>query len=181
MNEPSQNEVAAAFEYDAERGLLIWKRRLRSDFATNNAWAVWNTKHGGTEAGGIGAKGYRAIRFKGKMRKASRLIWTLANGAPPDRVDHINGNRSDDRIENLRDVSQAENSRNRARQMNNTSGASGVYAAPNGRWMAQINDNGRRRYLGTYARKEDAVAVRLAAAAKAGFHPNHDRTGTRGE
>lgn len=174
MSEPTQASIAAAFEYDAARGLLIWKSRPRAEFATGNAWAVWNTKHSGTVAGWISVKGYRTIRFAGKCRKASRLIWVLLNGVEPDRVDHIDGDTTNDRAGNLRDVSQGENSRNRARGRNNHSGASGVYIEK-GSWRAQINARGVRHYLGTFPTREAAIEARQAAERAHGFHPNHGR------
>jgi hypothetical protein len=184
MTEPSQQLIQASFIYDAERGRLVWRARPRSDFATTNAWSVWNTKHAGTDAGWIETKGYRVIRFAGKCRKASRLIWKLHYGTDPDRIDHINGRTYDDRIANLRDVSQAVNSQNKARQRNNRSGVSGVFMQ-RGRWVAQIQASGLKRYLGSFPTVNEAKAARKAAEAAYGFHCNHgrdaDRTGTRGE
>lgn len=181
MTDPKQSIIAAAFYYDSDRGMLIWKARPETDFASKNAWAVWNSKHAGADAGWTSATGYRIIRFAGKCRKASRLIWVLLNGVEPDRIDHIDGNTGNDRLENLRDVSQAVNSRNKARQSNNRSGASGVYLGSRGRWIAQMDVAGRRRYLGSYADKDAAILVRSFAAAKAGFHENHDRSRTQGD
>lgn len=180
MSDLTQSVVAAAFRYDSDRGVLVWRVRPETDFSSKNAWAVWNSKHAGTDAGWISAKGYRTIRFKDKCRKASRLIWVLVIGVEPDRIDHTDGDTLNDRVENLRDVSQAVNSRNKARQSNNKSGASGVYLSSSGKWIAQIDVAGRRRYLGSYEDKDDAILVRSLAAAKAGFHPNHDRSRTGG-
>lgn len=182
MSDPSQAEVVAAFTYRSEdgRAVLIWNPRPRSDFAGQNAWAVWNSRYAGNVAGWLATNGYRYVRFAGKCRKVSRLVWLLRFGTMPNRIDHISGDTKDDRIENLRDVSPAVNSQNRARQRNNTSGVGGVYLGANGRWVAQLNVDGKRRYLGSFIDKADAVLARRLAAAKAGFHRNHDRTRTGG-
>jgi hypothetical protein len=182
MSEPTQGDVKAAFDYreDNVGAVLIWRARPRDEFATENAWAVWNAKHAGTVAGWRAVNGYRYVRFAGKCRKVSRLVWLMHEGTVPDRIDHVSGDKADDRIGNLRDVTQAINSQNRARQRNNTSGTGGVHQSRSGRWVAQLNVGGKRKYLGSFADKSDAVLVREFAAAKAGFHQNHDRTGTRG-
>lgn len=183
MTELTQAEIRAAFEYreDGVGAALIWRVRSRSEFASENAWAVWNAKHAGTVAGWRAVNGYHYVRFAGKCRKVSRLVWLMHKGTRPDRIDHISGEKADDRISNLRDVSQAVNSKNRARQKNNTSGAGGVYLTSSGRWAAQLNVGGKRHYLGSFTDRADAVLARRLAAAKSGFHPNHDRTRTQGD
>jgi hypothetical protein len=164
-------------DYDPESGAFTWRERPRSDFATENSWAVWNSKHAGTIAGGRRPNGYWYIRVAGKMRKASRLAWAYVNGAWPDRIDHISGDSTDDRIANLRDVSQAQNSRNRAIGATNTSGVLGVYSGVNGTWHAQLDIDKRRVYLGTFPSIAAAAAERRAAERQYGFHPNHGRPG----
>lgn len=186
MTDPTQAEVRAAFEYreDGVGAALIWRMRPRADFATENAWAVWNSKYAGTVAGWRATNGYHYVRFAGKCRKISRLVWLMHKGTTPDRIDHISGEKADDRIANLRDVTQAVNCQNKARQKNNTSGVSGVFMQ-RGRWVAQINMSGHKRYLGSFPTVNEARAARKSAEAAYGFHCNHgretDRSRTQGD
>lgn len=90
-------------------------------------------------------------------------------------MDHINGNTSDDRWENLREVTNAENLRNRKQAKTNKSGVTGVcwYKRTN-KWKAYIH-HVKKKHLGFYATIEEAIAVRKAAEKRYGYHPNHGR------
>lgn len=81
-------------------------------------------------------------------------------------VDHINGNPSDNRKENLRVVSHLENMKNRKLSSANTSGITGVFQTKNGKWYARIMADGNEIWLGTFETKDDAAAARLAAEEK---------------
>jgi hypothetical protein len=145
--------------------LLWWPERV----AKNVKWL--------DEAGCIKSHGYRGVRINGKLYRAHRIIWAMHTGQwPEDELDHINGDRLDNRLENLRPVSCQENMRNAKRYCNNKSGVMGVYwhkAA--GKWRAQIMVNGRQIHLGYFAAKEEAIAARKAAETMYGFHENHGR------
>ena len=96
---------------------------------------------------------------------AHRLAWLYVHGAwPTGQIDHINGDRGDNRISNLRDVTPALNTQNqrRAARSNKSSGLLGV-TANRGRWLAQISIGGKSRNLGRYATPEEAHAVYVAA------------------
>ena len=91
-------------------GKLYWKerrRKNRKDFQTK----VWNTKYAGTEAGCVGVYGYVLLNVESKTRRRARVVWEMHNGNIPKgkEVDHINFNRSDDRIENLQLLTSQEN------------------------------------------------------------------------
>ncbi len=97
-------------------------------------------------------------------------------GEPSGEIDHINGDRTDNRICNLRDVTSAGNSCNRRRQDRNTSGVTGVaWDKRASRWQARIGLNGKQKYLGYFDSLDEAVAARKAAELELGFHPNHGR------
>jgi hypothetical protein len=99
----------------------------------------------------------------------------MVYGDEPQDIDHINGNRRDNRIANLRAVDRRENMRNARLRSNNTSGIVGVtFSRDRKKWVAQIND-GKVRSLGRFDKFEDAVEARKAAERRAGFHPNHGR------
>jgi hypothetical protein len=95
---------------------------------------------------------------------------------PENDIDHINGDRSDNRIENMRAVTRQENLKNTKRRCDNASGVIGVYQRKDtGRWCSYVNSNGKRINLGCFNNKTDAIAVRKAAETEHGFHSNHGR------
>ena len=128
-------------------------------------------------AGTVRTDRRRQIMLKGKKYLAHRLIWLYANGKFPDNtIDHINGNPSDNRIENLRDVTHQENHKNKCTYRTNTSGHIGVsWHIGTQKWCARIEVNGKRKHLGYFNVLEDAVAARQAASVKHGYHKNHGR------
>jgi hypothetical protein len=115
---------------------------------------TWLTgTHKGRKAGTLTTLGYIRIVLQGHAYQAHRLAWALVKGSlPATDVDHVNGNRADNRWENLRVVSRRENAQNRTRpNKNNVSGFLGVSAHRNGRWLAQMCDRtGAKVYLGLY-------------------------------
>ena len=126
----------------------------------------------GQEAGTFCEDGYRYIRVDRKKYLAHRIAWKLLYGEDPEEIDHINGNRSDNRITNLRSVSRLENMRNRKRASHNTSGVTGVCWYKNrSKWRAYISEE----LLGDFDKFEDAVAARKQAEKEYGYHPNHGR------
>ncbi len=110
-------------------------------------------------------KGYLFIGIDGKKYRSHRLVWMYHHGAwPADELDHINGVRDDNRIENLREASRQDNMRNRRIDHRNTSGTSGVYFLEKKRkWCARITVSRVGVHLGLFKSKEDAIAARLKA------------------
>lgn len=99
----------------------------------------------------------------------------MVYGSWPDgQIDHINGVRDDNRIENLRVVTSAENHKNMALGTASTSGVAGVsWHERDARWRAHIKVGGRQKHLGNFRRFEDAVSARLTANAALGFSERH--------
>lgn len=118
--------------------------------------------------------GYVMLGHGGKLYRAHHIVWSMFKGSIPKgmEIDHINGNRADNRFENLRCVSKTENMRNRAIPVNNTSGEIGVQRRPNGKYQVCISG----KTVGTFASFDDAVIARRSAAIARGFHQNHGRT-----
>lgn len=170
----TQEMVFSRFIYMKDEGALVWLRRPREDFDNENKWSIWNNRYAGTVAGSISVKGYRCIHVFGKMRHASRLTWIYHYGHWPEVIDHIDGDIENDRVENLRDVTQTINCQNRALPSTNKTGVMGVYIDC-GRYRAQINAFGKRHYLGTFETLQDAADARKDAERRFGFHPNHGR------
>lgn len=96
-------------------------------------------------------------------------------GAWPDgQIDHINHNRSDNRIENMRVVPHLDNHRNMSLFKNNTTGVAGInFDARYGSWVASITVNYKKVSLGSYKTKEEAVSARKLAEAELKFHEKH--------
>lgn len=165
---PTQTELIEIFQHDPATGRLFWNLRPGN--------TSWNKVFSGKPAGCRDSKGYIRIRTNGAVWVAHRVIWKLVHGTDPDFIDHINGVRHDNRIENLRSVSQTENARNTQRKRHNTSGISGVHwVTKDQRWLASIHDKGKRINLGQFRNFEDAVAARRAGEVQYGYHPNHGR------
>lgn len=159
------------FDYNAETGDLVWKKRQRELFATERDWKIWNTQNAGVVAGArdTGKTGQpRAIvvMLRPRLYLAHRIIWEMLHGEIPNGfvIDHINGNPWDNRLANLRLATRAENNRNRRMSTNNASGLKGVLQRPNGRWKATITINSRNAHLGYYDTAELAHAAYCAAA-----------------
>ena len=107
-------------------------------------------------AGSINKLGYCQIHIKGKTYLAHRLIWFMFYSTLPETIDHINRNRSDNRIENLKAATKAENLRNLSVKARNTSGIPGVSRrGANGKWRGQVCLNGKTYSAGSFSNKED--------------------------
>lgn len=121
--------------------------------------------------------GYRRVQLDHVNYRAHRLIWFYIHGEfPENQIDHINGNRSDNHIENLRDVTSRENNMNQKKYVNNNSGTTGVcWQKQKEKWYAFINIDGKRKHLGYFTNKDEASVVRKAAEVEYGFHENHGR------
>jgi hypothetical protein len=176
---PSQSELLRILSYDRVNGDLMWRARNSEDFQSHGDAVRWNARFAGKVAGSISkTKGYRSIRigFAGYM--AHVVAWIIAYGcAPSGEIDHINGIRSDNRAENLRDVSRSENLRNAAKRARNTSGVVGVYWNKQAnKWHGQVSaPDGRVISIGYYADIADAAHARKQAEAMHGYHANHGR------
>jgi len=111
----------------------------------------------GNAAGCVNGRGYLQTSIHQKTYFVHRLIWLLHYKKMPFMIDHINGDRLDNRIENLREVTSSENSQNRSIGSNNTSGIKGVsWFAQSCKWKATIMVNGVHNYLGLYVDIRDA-------------------------
>lgn len=142
---PTFQQVSEWLRYDHETGRLFWIKR-----PCHNVFA-------GAIAGTKTQSGYIQICVQKRLYKAHRIAWLLHYGKWPDSIlDHINGNRTDNRIDNLRVVSPSMNSQNQRRpQRRNVTGVLGV-SPTNGRWRAEIFVSGKKKYLGTFDSPERA-------------------------
>ena len=131
----------------------------------------------GTIAGSIDSSGYVALTIDGYRTYAHRLAWLYMTGEfPNNEIDHIDGNKSNNSIKNLRDVKRDEQSKNMPKYSNNGSQCIGVVKRQDcNRWVAKIRVNNKNIYLGMYKTYEEAVIAREAANVKYGFSTNHGR------
>ena len=116
-------------------------------------------------------QGYRLLHVGNKNKKVHRLVWETFKGPIPDgmHVDHINGDRADNRIENLRVATQSENFRGH-RGVSSKSGYRGVYPVTRSpSWAAILRVNGKGKYGGVYPTKIEAAIARDKLAIKHGF------------
>jgi HNH endonuclease len=133
--------------YDPETGIFVWlSNGKRADIPRAN--------------------GYRGVQIEtfGTARSAHRLAWLYMNGKWPENdIDHINGDRADNRITNLRDVSVSVNLQNQKKaHIDSKSGLLGVTKARN-KWRAGITVNGKPMHLGYFSSKESAYEAYLSA------------------
>jgi HNH endonuclease/AP2 domain len=152
-------ELQKILQYDKETGMLKWAIR------PSRAVKV------GDVAGNINAKGYSTIGIHGNVYKTHRIVWFYVTGAwPIGLIDHVNGDKSDNRFVNLRDVGADGNSQNvRKPNKRNKSGFMGVIFYQN-KWRASITVNKKTIRIGDYATPEEAhqaylVAKRISHAA----------------
>ena len=178
----SPTTLRKLLRYEPETGKLYWRERTSDMFVDGRRsaeWAckAWNGKHAGKEAFTALGGGYLYGGVLGKFYIAHRVIWAIWNGDwPSEQIDHINGDRCDNRIKNLRAVSHAENGKNQKLSVTSTSGVCGIHwYKRSSKWSAEITVNGSKKHLGYFIEKSDAIAARKDAEIKYGFHPNHGR------
>jgi hypothetical protein len=140
--------IRERLDYDPATGIFRWKispcRRLKKG-----------------DLAGAFCKGYRVIKIGNKTYRAARLAWQYVYGEePPNEIDHINGVKNDDWIENLRCATHQENCCNRKRRSDNVSGHKGVsWDSRASAWQAQVMAKGIPVHLGYYENPEEAGAA----------------------
>jgi hypothetical protein len=172
---PTPEQLRKLLRYEPETGKLFWLPRPESMFPAPNNCRSWNTRYANTEAFTANDKGYRVGGVFTRRYSAHRVAYALYHGYwPPEEVDHIDGDRANNRISNLRSVSKAMNLRNQKRYKSNTSGHIGVsFVKATGKWRAQIRVDTRGKHIGTFTNIEDAIAARKAAEEGHGFTERH--------
>ena len=152
-NELTAEKLRSILNYDPETGIFTRK------VSTAHRIKV------GDVAGCSNGDGYLRIRLQSQRYQAHRLAWLYVYGEwPEDQIDHINRNRSDNRIANLREVTHKQNHQNKSKRSDNTSGHPGAYwDKQSAKWRAQIRHNQKLIHLGHFATIEEAVAARKAA------------------
>lgn len=184
---PEISELRQLLRYEAETGAIYWLPRSAEMFTDSSykgglrtkSWAAngWNTRFSGKQAFTSYKDGYRTGAIWGVNVRAHRAAWALYYGQwPSDHVDHINGDRSDNRISNLTLVTNFENHRNTGKSKNNTTGANGVYwCKQTKKFRALIKVRYKSKCLGRYDTLIEAIAARDEGNRLYGFSPRHGR------
>lgn len=166
-------------DYDPQTGAFTWRSREGYLFDSPTSQAQWNARFAGKRAFTSIHKthGYTQTTILSHVQRGHRVAWAIHYGSWPEgEIDHINGDRTDNRIANLRDVGRTENGRNLCLSRRNKSGVLGVsWDAQRERWFASIRHQGKSVALGRFDSLEAASAARRRAEQDFGFHQNHGR------
>lgn len=173
---PSPALLRQLLRYEADTGCLYWRLRPREMFVSLRGFKVWNSRYVGQRAFTyVGNHGYHVGAIYDRTLLAHRVIWAMEHDEwPAHQIDHINGIRTDNRVVNLRAVTDAENKKNVKLRSDNASGLPGVYfnaECSKRPWAVSIGNSS----LGVFATFEEAAAVRQAAEQEQGYHLNHGR------
>lgn len=149
---PSIDELKSMFDYNPETGALIWTKRL------SNSTPV------GKQVGSKDTKGRLRVQIRERTYAVHHICFAMYHGRwPLEQIDHINRVKTDNRIVNLREATNAQNARNRKHTKPNNSGYKGV-CLHHGRYMARIMINGVKKHLGMFSDPVEAAKAYDEAA-----------------
>lgn len=147
-------ELWSLLHYEPDSGEFIWRRRTNSRAPA------------GSRAGTIAQNGYRYIGIQGRKILSARAAWLYMTGEwPRGLVDHISGDRTDDRWVNIRLATPQQNSANSRTRSHSKSGVKGIQER-NGRFVSLLSAGGLQRYLGSFGSAEEAHARYMEEAEK---------------
>ncbi|AUR92561.1 hypothetical protein NVP1174O_01 [Vibrio phage 1.174.O._10N.261.55.A8] len=157
-NKIQTSHIKSKLSYDRDSGFFTWIKN-------------------GKQAGGVHkATGYVRIKIDGTYHKAHRLAWQLEHGDCDSIIDHKDGDRANNRIDNLQSVDLSGNARNQGLHSRNKSGFCGVrWVACKQRWISEVSVNGNAIRLGSFTTMLDAVASRINFNKSHGFNENHGK------
>jgi hypothetical protein len=157
----TQTYALECFEY--RDGELFWRTRPATHFVDVWRQRIFNSRQAGTKAGSI-CSGYLMVNFGFGKVSVHRLVYLMHHGNLPKEIDHIDGNKTNNKIENLRVATHSQNLRNVGISSANTSGHKGVSLhKASGKWAAHIRVDGKMMHLGLFSCAKDAAAARRDA------------------
>jgi hypothetical protein len=179
---PSKAFLDQVLKYDPDTGEIYWRVRPVTLFtlgtskdrprSAEHACNQWNSRWAGKSAACLKSDGYRYMHLNYRTELVHRVAWKIMTGADPIEIDHIDGNRSNNKWSNLRNGTKSDNLRNVALKSNNTSGHHGVsFSKRQQKWIASI-------WLGSFDSKEEATEIRKKYETLLGYHANHGRDAT---
>lgn len=162
---PDVSYLRQRLDYDPATGIFIWRARPAEQFPDAAHGHTWNTRYAGKSAGSMNNSGYLKIGIDDEQFLAHRIAWLMFHGSSvPHDIDHVDGNRTNNRIANLRAATRAENLANMRRLKTNT-GIKGVYFdAKRQKFQAHITVSYRQHNLGRFDTLEEAITARREAA-----------------
>lgn len=151
---PSQAQLLQYFHYDVAAGKIFWLPR-GDDARSFNGKLAWK------EAGTVLSCGYRVIKLNGTPYYAHRIVWKIITGNDViDCIDHIDGDRLNNKFENLREATPSQNAWNARLRSNSYSGFKGAsFNKKLGKWVSRIRVDGKEKYLGLFESAEQAHAA----------------------
>lgn len=163
----SQEELKKVIHYNKNTGIFKWKN-IKSD----------KIKKGDVAGCKENKYGYWLIRIKGILYRSHRLAWLYVYGKFPEKdIDHINHDRTDNRIKNLRSVNRSENMKNGNVRKDNKSGTIGVcWSTSRKKWRAVIMTDKKYKHIGYFRKKNDAILARLKEEKINNYHKNHGKS-----
>lgn len=180
---PSIDRIRQWFRYDQRTGNVYFRKQTFSAFAAalkedgkepKNPRQAYNVQQAraGRQAGSLSKRGYIQLSINGRTFGAHRAVWCLVHGEWPEVIDHIDGNRANNRLRNLRSVTHSDNLKNKGLSRANKSGATGV-TFRHGKWSARFRSNGKDVHCGTFVKMQDAIDALREARSRHGFTENH--------
>lgn len=167
---------------NSETGAMTWRPRVLDDFVDSSnpgrAMRSWNTRFSGKPAFAHSTgNGYLHGGLFDRKILAHRVVWALHHGAWPGMtIDHIDGNKKNNRPSNLRDVTHRENCLNQPVSKVNSSGFTGVsFDKKRGMFESYVCLGGSKKTLGRFGSIADACSARVTANTTLGYHANHGR------
>jgi len=153
-----------------EGGLLVWNHRPETHFKNLHGFKVWNARFSGERAfTALDGGGYHYGAINRSFFKLHRVLWAMHSGEWVHKLDHKNGVKTDNAILNLRHTTPSKNARNAKRSKANTTGATGVYLRPNGRFQATLRTDAGMVTLGTFSSLGLAKDARRKAQTTHGY------------
>lgn len=164
---PPVEYLRQIIDYNPDTGEAFWLKRTANEYNNNRQCLVFNSQYVGKRADCLAKNGYRRITINNIRYWFHRVVWALVTGSDPleKQIDHINRDRSDNRVINLRLATHANNNANTIARNNNKSATKGVcFHKPSRKYMAYITVNYRRYHLGLYDTVDEAAKAYAKAA-----------------
>jgi|SRR5450631_139685 len=169
----TQEYLKECVDYNRDTGIFIWLHRPECHFKNKRSFKQRNAARTGKQTGSFDGKGYYTISIDNKSYLSHRLAWLYEYGKFPENdIDHVDGNRLNNRISNLREATRLQNMQNQRapRGNNKTTNLLGVSLIPSsGKFRARVTVAGKTLFSGCYKTKEEAAIAYTDA--KRRFHP----------
>jgi hypothetical protein len=178
---PDRETLTRLLRYEPETGLLFWRERpvemfIGGKYPAKRRASSWNSRCAGKQIYCINKAGYIVIRLSSEIHLIHRVIWKFIYDIEPIIIDHIDGNRTNNRLNNLRSIDIIESNHNLGLQERNTSDYTGIHWDEHRKkWKVEIGYKNKNIYIGRFTNKQDAIAARKQAETEYGYHPNHGR------